>query len=201
MAINEKQQPALFRLVTDRNLLRQYDFLQDRVNVALQTKDPTIDQVLLCQLNFQAVVMLSDTAGQYRTGPVNITNSKHVPPPASELLQLMPEMLDYLKKNWIGASASHLAAYALWRLCWIHPFEEGNGRTARATCLLIFCLKYGMWLPGKEIIPKQIRDNRPPYYAVLHEADEHYEKSGRSSIDVSATENYLNDLLTKQLAS
>ena len=67
--------------------------------------------------------------------------------------------------------------------------------------MLILCYKSGGWLPGKEIIPKQIRDNRTPYYAVLREADDHHEKSGRKSIDVSKTEDYLNDLLTKQLMS
>jgi hypothetical protein len=29
---------------------------------------------------------------------------------------------------------TELAAYGLWRLNWIHPFVEGNGRTARAVC-------------------------------------------------------------------
>jgi Fic family protein len=113
----------------------------------------------------------------------------------------MQELLGYLSSNWTSATPSHLAAYALWRLCWVHPFEEGNGRTARAACMLILCYKHGAWLPGKEIIPKQIRDNRPPYYAVLREADNQHDKSGRKSIDVSKTEDYLNDLLTKQLLS
>jgi hypothetical protein len=31
------------------------------------------------------------------------------------------------------ATAIHLAAYLMWRLNWIHPFADGNGRTARMT--------------------------------------------------------------------
>lgn len=201
MAIDKDKYPDQFRLITDRNLLRQYDFLEDRVRIALDTGDLKIDHVLLCQLNFQAVVLLSDSAGNYRNGPVSITNSPHVPPPASEVPGHMRDLLKYLSDNWATATASHLAAYALWRLCWIHPFEEGNGRTARAACMLILCYKSGGWLPGKEIIPKQIRDNRTPYYIVLRAADDHYQQSGRKSIDVSKTEDYLNDLLTKQLLS
>lgn len=201
MAIDKNQNPDLFRLITDRNLLRQYDFLEDRVKLAVGTKDFAIDQVLFCQLNFQAVVLLSDSAGQYRTGSVIITNSSHTPPPAADVPSHMKDLLAYLSKNWASAPASHLAAYALWRLCWVHPFEEGNGRTARAACMLILCYKHGAWLPGKEIIPKQIREDRAPYYAVLREADNHHEQSRRTSIDVSKAEDYLNDLLTKQLMS
>jgi hypothetical protein len=65
---------------------------------------------------------------------------------------------------------------------------------------MTLCLKYSMWLPGKEIIPKLIRENRTPYYAALHAADDHYLNT-QGGIDVAAVENYLQDLLVKQLQS
>ncbi len=198
--IDKDKNPSLFRFVTDRNLLRQYDFLEDRVKVGLENSDITIDSVVLCQLNYYAVVLLCDSAGQYRTCPVKITNSKHQPPPAAEVPKLMAEMLAYIAREWTSASASRLAAYILWRINWIQPFEEGNGRTARAASLMALCLKYSMWLPGKNIIPKQIRDNRTPYYNALHAADYHYLKT-KGGIDVSEVENYLQELLAKQLQS
>ena len=61
------------------------------------------------------------------------------------------------------------------------------------------CLKQGMWLPGSHTIPKQIRDNRQPYYEALREADEHHLKSG-GGVNLSKLEAYLNELLTKQLS-
>jgi fido (protein-threonine AMPylation protein) len=201
MAIDKNKNPDQFLFITERNLLRQYEFLQDRVKVALETNDLKIDHPLICQLNFQAVVLLCDSAGQYRNGPIAITNSSHQPPSAADVPGFMEELLSYLSAQWTSGGASHLAAYALWFLNWIHPFEEGNGRTARAACLLIMCLKHQLWLPGKEIIPKQIRENRQPYYEVLRHADEHFKSSKRKSVNVSKTEAYLNDLLAKQLNS
>jgi len=60
---------------------------------------------------------------------------------------------------------------ALWRLNWIHPFIEGNGRTARAACYYLLCVKHGAILPGRKIVPERIRENREPYYAALKSAD------------------------------
>jgi len=198
LIIDKDKHSDLFRHVTDSNLLRQYDFLQDRVNAALAAGDFTIDHVSLLQLNFQAVALLSDTAGQYRLRPIAINNSPHQPPDAKFVLPLMNELLSYLSKNW-QSDAIHLAASVLWRLNWVHPFAEGNGRTARAASLLVLCLKYQVWLPGSNIIPKQIRDNRTPYYAALRKADDHYGQT--NGIDVSEMEAYLTQLLTNQLAS
>ena len=84
------------------------------------------------------------------------------------------------------------AAYALWRLSWIHPFAEGNGRTARAVCLLIICLKHGVWLRGRTGA-KTVRGSRKAYYDALLAADVKYEQNGTA--DVSALEAYLNKLL------
>jgi Fic family protein len=89
-----------------------------------------------------------------------------------------------------------LAAYALWRLNWIHPFVEGNGRTARAACYYLICLKHGMLLPGKKIVPERIRENRDPYYAALEAAD-HAWDAGK--LDVSVMAKYLEELLKGQL--
>jgi Fic family protein len=185
----------------NRNLLRQYDFLEDRVKLALRLTDFSVDHTLIWQLNFYAVVLLNDQAGQYRRCPVGISNSQHQPPPASDVFDLMQEMLIYLSANWNNADASHLAAYALWRMCWIHPFEQGNGRTARAFCYLVLCLKHQLWLPGTQTIIKQITNNRDPYYDVLRQADDYFQANNGTSIDVSKAEAYLNDLLVKQLNS
>jgi Fic family protein len=88
------------------------------------------------------------------------------------------------------------AAYALWRLNWIHPFVEGNGRTARAACYYLICMKHGGLLPGKKIVPERIRENRRPYYDALQKADLAWE-DGR--IDVTILAEYLAVLLKGQL--
>ena len=76
-----------------------------------------------------------------------------------------------LKSRWDSESEFILAAYALWRLCWIHPFEDGNGRTARAVAYLIICLKKGQWLPGKETVLHKIKLHKEGYSLALKHAD------------------------------
>lgn len=196
--IKEENDPAFFRFVTDGNLLRQYDFLRSHVEVALRQPGYVVSHDIVRQLNNYAVVQISETPGKYREKPIYIKNSHHVPPEHGKVSSLMDDCLQYIARNWKSHSAVHLAAYSLWRLNWIHPFVEGNGRTARATCYLVLCVKHGLWLPGGNTIPKQIRDDRTPYYAALREADRaHDPRDGRC--DVSRLEGYLEMLLTKQL--
>jgi hypothetical protein len=38
----------------------------------------------------------------------------------------------------------------MWRTNWVHPFDDGNGRTARAASYLVLCVKLGYRLPGKK---------------------------------------------------
>ena len=90
-----------------------------------------------------------------------------------------------------------LPAYALWRLNWIHPFIEGNGRTARAACYYLICLRQGGLLPGRKTVPERIRENRKPYYAALQEADRHW-ANGQFNVDALAE--YLAELLEAQLS-
>ena len=89
-----------------------------------------------------------------------------------------------------------MPAYALWRLNWIHPFIEGNGRTARAACYYLMCMRHGALLPRRRIVPERIRGNRSPYYAALQAADRHW-ANGQFNVDDLAL--YLERLLVEQL--
>lgn len=66
----------------------------------------------------------------------------------------MNEMINDLNRHWDSAPPIVLEAYALWRLNWIHPFINGNGRTARALCYYVICLRMGGFPPaGMRQIP------------------------------------------------
>ncbi len=110
----------------------------------------------------------------------------------------MDRFLSVIHENWtVIDHPTYLAAYALWRLNWIHPFVEGNGRTARAACYYLLCLRYGGLLPGKKIVPERIRENRKPYYEALRAADRRWEDG---HFDVSQLAGYLEGLLKDQLS-
>lgn len=108
-------------------------------------------------------------------------------------------MCDYVNANQSVASGIHLAAYVMWRLNWIHPFTDGNGRTSRIASYVILCISLRSVLRGKNTIPDQIVDNRTPYFEALEAADEAYKDSGR--IDLTRMEDLLEGMLAVQLKS
>lgn len=104
---------------------------------------------MIAQLNELAVAKLSTDGGRVRQGPIEIQGSGHQPPPHTEVHRLLDEMCDYVNQNW-AQSPVHLAAYIAWRLNWIHPYADGNGRTSRATAYLVLSVRAGWLLPGKK---------------------------------------------------
>jgi Fic family protein len=72
-----------------------------------------------------------DAAGEYRQVEVYITGTEHVPPPPEEVPTLMYEFVGELSQQKSIVHPVLLAAYAHRRLAEIHPFVDGNGRTAR----------------------------------------------------------------------
>lgn len=79
----------------------------------------------------------AEKAGKYRTGQVFITGTEYVPPAAETVPELMREFIAEMNKKKDVLHPIHFAAYAHRRLVDIHPFQDGNGRTARLLMNLI----------------------------------------------------------------
>ena len=156
------------------NTLRQFDFSMSELRDWLSTGTYRLKPSTVLKLNRYALDGLSNYAGVFRPAGVKISGSGHTPVSAAEVPAAVEEFCEYVHENWNSKSALHLAAYALWRLNWIHPFVDGNGRTARAVSYLILCARLGTRLPGKVTIPEQIALNKSPYYKALEDADTHY---------------------------
>ncbi|WP_188575899.1 Fic family protein [Tistrella bauzanensis] len=118
---------------------------------------------MILDLQRAALNGLSSHAGTFRASSVTISKSAHQPPGAHLVPRLVEDMCDYINDNWRQKSATYLSAYVLWRLNWIHPFDDGNGRTSRAVSYVILCVKSGILLPGEKTIPEQISANKTPY--------------------------------------
>lgn len=75
-------------------------------------------------------------AGRYRNVPVRIAGSRVVLPNHMKVPDLMDSFSDWLKEA-SGEPLIKLAADAHYKLVTIHPFVDGNGRTARLLMNLI----------------------------------------------------------------
>lgn len=80
-------------------------------------------------------------AGRYREGQVFITGTEYVPPTAGEVPGQMAQLVEDLNRRKENTHPVLLAAYAHRRLVDIHPFQDGNGRTARLLMNLILVNK------------------------------------------------------------
>lgn len=79
----------------------------------------------------------ADQAGQYRSIQVFISGTDYIPPSAEDVPQLMSHMVDQIRSSRTTLHPIELAAMAHKRLVDIHPFVDGNGRTARLLMNLI----------------------------------------------------------------
>ncbi|MEM9695527.1 MAG: Fic family protein [Myxococcota bacterium] len=196
MSVRESDDAELFTRVQEQNLLRQYDLLTNCVEIGLAKGIEAFDKYTLWSLNAAAVANITQFGGRFREQPIYVGN--HVPPHFRGVPRLVDQCLSVVHENWgVNDHPTLLAAYVLWRLNWIHPFIEGNGRTARAACYYLICLRHGALLPGKKTVPERIRDAREPYYSALRDADRHWE-DGQFNVDALAQ--YLAGLLQAQLA-
>ena len=100
-------------------------------------------------------------AGVYRRDPVRILGSKTILPNALKVPQLMSELI--LRLQQTDQAPERVAAELHYRLVTIHPFIDGNGRTAR---LLFNRVLLSAGYPVTVIAP----EDRLAYLKVLEEA-------------------------------
>lgn len=148
------------------------------------------------ELNRISIKNIEAEAGRWRDVPIVIEGSRHQPPEAEDVPRRIDELCEYVNEHWNDRSPFHLAAYVMWRLNWIHPFVDGNGRTTRAVSYYVLCAKLQFHMPGVTTVPEMIAKNKEPYYKALEAGDA---AAQRSSLDVSEMERLLSDLLAKQM--
>lgn len=177
--------PGSASYVEADNGLRQFERLAELVADTLAGSALTYSAELICELNLLAVRGLVESAGSFRDGPVTIgPAAKHVPPDYQCVPRLVEELVAILNDPssiWPAMAADdalELAAYALWRVNWIHPFADGNGRTARAIAHLVLAHRTGVelhWV-GEAV------DRKGAYYNGLVAADLGWSKHGTRAL-------------------
>ena len=107
-----------------------------------------------------------DNAGRYRTLPVLIAGSRHVPPQPWQVPMLMEACLHFYAERRATLHPVVLAAEMHERIVTVHPFIDGNGRTSRLVMNLIL-LQHGY--PIANISGDA--ESRLAYYSALETAN------------------------------
>jgi Fic family protein len=162
-------------------------------------------ETALRELHRCGTLFLLNRPGEYRDVPVQVINSQtgqviYQAPPADQVAFLMAEFFKELGEIWISGDALDAAAFALWRINWIHPFKNGNGRTARAFCYACLSARLGVILPGTTTVIDQIMLTRPDYEAAIRSADQAAAADPKAR-DLKQMKDYLDGLLQIQIAS
>lgn len=161
----------VYQQVEGDNVARHFSFLESMIKAAVASDRQWISQSLIKAINFHAIAGLHYEAGQYRSHEVTV--GPHIPPRFYRVDALMDHFVNLVNRHWESSDAIGLSTYALWRINHIHPFVNGNGRTSRAMCYFILCVKSGGLLPGNVVLPQVLGEDpvRTLYVHALRDAD------------------------------
>ncbi len=157
-------------IIEIRNMEKALTFIDDHI---LNTD---INRIFLSELHKIVVNNLttegSITPGEYRKKNVIIVGANFCPPNYTNVLDYMEELLKFINNNDSSKYDLLKTAITHHRFAWIHPFDNGNGRTVRLlTYAMLVKLGFNIHV-GRIINPTAIFcSNRSIYYKYLSKAD------------------------------
>lgn len=137
------------------------DFVENQVNHAGE-----LDERTLKMIHYLILKNIDDeNAGVYRSINVRISGSQHTPPHFLQVSQEMNELFTWYEQEKESLHPVKLAALFHFKFVYIHPFADGNGRTARLLMNLIL-MSHGF----PPAIVKAEDSQRLHYYETLETA-------------------------------
>ena len=133
----------------------------------------------------------NDNAGKYRAVPVMISGAKHIPPQPYLVAKQMEDYFIWYDENIVALHPVELAAEMHERLVTIHPFIDGNGRTARLVMNLLL-LQSGYPI----VMLKGDANSRLEYYNALEKAQVDGDKSTFITLIANEQLNSLNRIIS-----
>lgn len=139
-------------------------FLEELV----QNKDDLTERIVM-ELHYLILKGIDrENAGRYRSVPVRISGSSHLPPQPYLLVKLMEDYFHHYNQQKEAIHPVILAAEMHERLATIHPFIDGNGRTSRLVMNLVL-LQNGYTIANL----KGDNASRIAYYKALEKVQVH----------------------------
>ena len=124
-----------------------------------------LNKKFICKIQYEVTKNTScRIQGNYRDSDVRISGSEHIPPKPADVSKLLEELFAVFYSEKKTAHPIELAALLHNRFVNIHPFTDGNGRTAR---LLM------NWILLRNKFPPVIIEasNKEQYYNAIETAD------------------------------
>lgn len=180
---------------SDRILTKQeyaeievYNYKQalDYINRRRSGGDITLDDILKLHQIITDRLLDSARSGKIRRRPVYIEDGQHqiiytavdAPRVKNELIGL----LNWIKDNQFVLHPVIIGAVIHFHLAAIHPFSDGNGRTARAATALYLALAH-YDNDGTLALDTYYASDRPSYYAILRRLNgENYASSQQADL-------------------
>ena len=106
-----------------------YKAIQKKVKFS-KTFILNLHELILTKIN-------DENAGVFRRTQVRILGSRHIPPNPLKINSLIEDMVSWYYENYSKLSVPELAAWIHFKFVHIHPFIDGNGRTARLIMNLV----------------------------------------------------------------
>ena len=138
-----------------------------------------IDGGLIRGLHFLTVRATdhTTTAGQYRTKQNVVLDGQggraYLPPPPGDVPKLMTDLVLWARAQRGKVHPLVIAAVVHAEFVKVHPFDDGNGRTARA--LTVYFLERGGWLMRRLVSVEQVfAEPVSQYYANLNALGDRY---------------------------
>ncbi|MCK4827977.1 Fic family protein [bacterium] len=168
----EKPNPIAPDQLEKINLDEAYEFMF----FLASDKTTIIDEGIIRTINSMILKGLPESQararGQYRVGPSKIVDSvtrerRYLPPKSTWVPTLMKNFvldIDEWIQNYPGPVAAALAHFGLIS---IHPFEDGNGRTARLIADMILHIT-DCSADGMVSVSQEIHNQLGTYYKTLH---------------------------------
>lgn len=168
-----------------QNYKKALDYIGNRKSGAITEKD-----ILNIHRYATARVLPKDKSGQYRREPVYVVKRTLI---SQEIVYTCPDHKKVPKLvanlcTWINAARKNnlspvlIAGIAHAELAAIHPFVDGNGRTARLLAtLVLYTEKYDF--RKLFALDNYYNKNRPAYYKAIHLGKNYTERSTSSLTD------------------
>ena len=179
----------------EREVLGYYAALEKVEQLAAANGPVTEQQIKL----LHALVMAGGTsrvkATSYRDGQNVIRDGRsrrivYMPPEAKDVPALMTQLVAWIKNSALaGLPCPIRAGIAHYQFATIHPYYDGNGRTARLLTTLI--LHLGSYdLKGLYSLEEYYARNLPAYYEAITIGPSHNYYGGRAESDITKWVDY-----------